>query len=137
MAAIEQAGGYVRYDWEWSNRNAYSGRETLGAAVARESRRSRLFRSRQPVVCFESATATAATIEQVGRLTRLEELVLTQSPLGDAGLVHLKGLSKLKRLVLSGTQVTDASLVHLEGLSNLSDLDLIGTGVTDSGLLPI
>ena len=33
-----------------------------------------------------------------------------------------------------GTGVGDAGLVHLKGLANLEDLDLSFTGVTDEGL---
>ena len=42
------AGGLVDYDWEHSNRASIRGGKPWGHEVARESRRSRLFWSRQP-----------------------------------------------------------------------------------------
>jgi hypothetical protein len=87
----------------------------------------------------------------------LTELNLSDTPVTDAGLTHLKGvplsylilartritgegLRQLRRyervrgLDLSGTQVTDAGLAHLNGMETLEGLDLSGTPVTDRGI---
>jgi hypothetical protein len=53
---------------------------------------------------------------------------------GDAGLVHLKGLSSLRELNLRCTKVTDAGLVHLKGLTGLRKLDIRYTKVTPAGV---
>ncbi len=60
-------------------------------------------------------------------------LDLTNTQVTDAGLVHLKALTKLEHLYLDNTQVTDAGLAHLQGLNNLESLLLNGTQVTDAG----
>lgn len=61
-------------------------------------------------------------------------LDLSKLRVGDAGLVHLKGLTKLEWLYLNGTQVGDAGLEHLTGLNNLTLLHLADTNVSDAGL---
>ena len=56
------------------------------------------------------------------------------TPITDAGLVHLTGLTKLQTLNLACDQITDAGLVHLKGLTNLERLLLYNTQVTDAGV---
>jgi Leucine-rich repeat (LRR) protein len=127
VAAIQEAGGSFRYNFEW-----YGGKsipewliDLFGAD----------YLGQIAVVDFSSsASPTDATLAHVGRLTGLQLLDVDSPSVGDAGLAHLKGLSNLSTLMLSGTQVTDAGLVHLKGLSNLSTLVLNGTKVTDAGL---
>ena len=55
------------------------------------------------------------------------------SRLTDGALAYLQNVP-LRRLVLSGTPITDAGLTQLRGLSSLRELDLSSTGITDSGL---
>jgi len=43
-------------------------------------------------------------------------------------------MKELKELILFDTQVTDAGLVHLEGMKGLKTLDLNKTKITDAGL---
>ncbi len=47
-------------------------------------------------------------------LTKLEELDLGTTGIGDAGLEHLRGLTQLEQLDLSYTQVTDAGVAELQ-----------------------
>ena len=89
------------------------------------------------VVCVRLATGLRETdelMDDIGRLTRLEELSLWRTDVDDAGLIHLAGLTGLKTLVLNHTHVTDAGLVHLRSLGNLQSLDLGDTEVGDAGL---
>jgi hypothetical protein len=87
------------------------------------------------------ATAIAA-IKELGGTCKLDEtsegqlvvgVVLSFTPITDAGLEQLKGLPQLKSLHLRATSVTDAGLMHLKGLTNLEELILNGTLVTDAG----
>jgi beta-lactamase regulating signal transducer with metallopeptidase domain/Leucine-rich repeat (LRR) protein len=71
-------------------------------------------------------------------LTKLEELDLELTYIGDAGLAHLKGLNKLKRLYLMKSdttrrEITDKGMAHLSGLAALEKL-ILPWGVTDEGL---
>jgi hypothetical protein len=65
----------------------------------------------------------------------VERLDLYKSSIGDAGLVHLKGLTKLRRLPMGSTKVTDAGLVHLRDLKQLTYLGLRANNITDAGLV--
>ncbi len=67
-------------------------------------------------------------------LVDLNELVLRNTQVTDAGLEHLAKLSELVTLDLSQTQVTDAGLRHLAGLTELRSLQLTSTPVTHSGI---
>ncbi len=62
---------------------------------------------------------------------------LVNTPVGDAGLVHIKELKSLINLVLHSTKVTDAGLEHLKESKNLTTLDLTSTQVSDAGLVHI
>lgn len=71
----------------------------------------------------------------VAGLRALEQLDLTRTRVGPAGLAHLAGLDRLKLLIIEGSAVTDASLGRLAGLPGLERLSLRGRpGLTDSGL---
>jgi Leucine Rich repeat len=65
----------------------------------------------------------------------LKQVRLNDAPVGDVGMKHIGRLTKLDYLVLRGTQVTDAGLAHLAGLTELEVLDLHKTGVTGPGLV--
>ena len=114
MAAIEKAGAVVYYDWEWTPRGVIRGGRPWAPKWLVDRTGVDYFGHVNYVTFFDSSTPTDATIEQVGRLSQLEELFLVKS-LDDTGVAHLEGLSKLSRLDLFGTKVTDAGLVASEG----------------------
>ena len=80
-------------------------------------------------------------IEALGGRVKLDEsgnvsnVVLSNTKVSDAGLVHLKGLTSLTTLGLFNTKITDAGLVNLKGLTSLTTLGLGGTGISDAGLV--
>ena len=86
------------------------------------------------VVVIVNSQVTDAGLVHLKGLTKLEVLLLTCKQITDAGLVHLKGLTNLESLNLSNTPITDTGLVHLKGLTNLEQLWLGGTQVTDEGV---
>jgi internalin A len=67
-------------------------------------------------------------------LTKLNNLSLVHTPIGDAGLKHLAGIKSLETLYLAYTKVGDAGLAHLKDMTGLVNLYLDGTKVTDAGL---
>ncbi|HEV3436751.1 MAG TPA: sigma-70 family RNA polymerase sigma factor, partial [Gemmata sp.] len=67
-------------------------------------------------------------------LTKLNNLSLANTSIGDAGLKHLAGLKSLESLYLPNTKVGDAGLAHLKGMTGLVNLYLDETKVTDAGL---
>ena len=64
----------------------------------------------------------------------LEELLLANTRIGDAGIEHLVKLPKLKRLRLSGSKVTDAGMAGLAAVKTFEDLELSQTAIGDEGL---
>ena len=62
------------------------------------------------------------------------DLSLANTPITDAGLVHLEKLRRLQRLNLSKTGVKSAGLEAVKRLSALVELNLDGTEIDDQGL---
>jgi hypothetical protein len=134
VAAITSAGGTVYYDWERSNQKPIPGARPWAPRWLVDRIGVDYFGHVTTVWFIGSSTAADTTFAQVGHLTRLEELVLIESSVGNAGLAHLEGLTKLKVLQLGCTKGTDAGLVHLKGLNNLSILNLNCARISDRGL---
>jgi hypothetical protein len=82
----------------------------------------------------EGTTVSAEFLSQLGSLTHLKQLDLSQSSVNDKDMSHLVRLSELEYLRLGDTSVTDTGLEHLATLSNLKSLDLCRTGVNGDGL---
>ncbi len=83
---------------------------------------------------IRSVSVENATLEQVARLTRVQQLYAHLSPVSDAGLDHLKGLTELSVLSVCGSQISDAGLADLAELTELSEPILSDTRVSDDGL---
>jgi Leucine-rich repeat (LRR) protein len=131
VAAIRQAGGGVKYHWEWKSW------EDTGSG---NPRAPRWLVDRIGVDYFGHAVVAwlpeeaGAVLPVVGKLSQLEGLDLAGLRLTDEGLAHVKRLTKLTFLSVHGTQVTDVGLADLKALSKLSALDLGDTRVTDLGI---
>jgi hypothetical protein len=135
VATIEEAGGSVRYDWEWSNGKSLPGGKPWAPRWLVNLIGVDYFGHVTAVVSHHMSAATSdAVTAQVGRLTRVQSLNLHDSSISDSALRHLRALTNLTVLLLYRTQVSDAGLVHLKGLTNLSYLQLDGTQVTDAGV---
>jgi Leucine-rich repeat (LRR) protein len=157
VAVIERAGGNVAYAMPLGPRRFTHGFEPRWTKwIANRLGVDTFCRVRS--VRF-SGRPSNAKMDYVGRLSSLEELLLTNANVTDAGMVHLEGLTKLdsvyleqtqisdaglahlkdstglRLLSISDTRITDAGMVHLEGLTNLDSLYLNRTQVTDAGLL--
>jgi hypothetical protein len=135
VATIEEAGGSVRYDWEWSNGKSLPGGKPWAPRWLVNLIGVDYFGHVTAVVSHHMSAATSdAVTVQVGRLTRVQSLNLHDSSISDSALRHLRALTNLTVLLLYRTQVSDAGLVHLKELTNLSYLQLDGTQVTDAGV---
>jgi hypothetical protein len=135
VAAIEEAGGAVRYDWEWSNgKSSPGGKPWAPGWLVRLIGVDYFGHVTAAGLHHVSAATSDAAMAQVGRLTRVESLHLDHSSVSDSALRHLKDLTHLNDLVLYRTEVSDAGLMHLKGLTSLSYLQLDGTQVTDAGV---
>ena len=65
-----------------------------------------------------------------------DRIQLLDKSVGDADLVHLRGLVNAEHLTIWGSdKITDAGLVHLQRLTNLKELHLSGCGIRGPGLV--
>jgi internalin A len=133
VAAIEKAGGWVKYDWECSNRNDIPGGKPWAPGWLVDLIGVDFF-GHVTAVWFNRGAADDAAIVELGRLSQLQSLDLAASPVSDAGLAHLKRLPNLSSLKLCSRNVSDTGLAHLKGFTHLAELDLSGTQITDAGL---
>jgi hypothetical protein len=139
VAAVLAAGGTVQYEHEQGVAFAVAGEfpgpdwlcRLLGVDYFADVIYARVPPSKYSRV---PPDVTAAAIAQVGGLTSLKALDLSETPLSDADLAGLSGLHRLKGLSLSGTQITDAGLAHVGRLTRLEVLWLGDTQVSDAGL---
>jgi hypothetical protein len=133
VAAIEAAGGEVRYDWEWSNGNNIRGEkpwvprwivDQIGVDCIGHVR------------CVLLENPDDDVMRSVGQLSRIEVLChFEPSPvLTDAGMAHLNQLPGLRLLSIHGARVTDRGMVCLKGLTEMSQLDLRYNRISDAGL---
>jgi internalin A len=134
VRAIENAGGSVSYDWEWTNGNFI-----LNARPPRPGWIARVLgadtQETAVTIYLPDECKSDELLVHVGQLRGLEEIDLSRMRGTDAGLAHLHGLKKLRVLDLSETTVGDAGLAHLSRLTNLRELNLSETDVTDAGLV--
>jgi len=90
----------------------------------------RFFVNLEHLLLFET-DITDASLVHIGTLVHLKSLNLGLTTITAAGLAHLAGLVHLEELDVHGTKVSDASLVHLFGMKNLTKLEV--SGVTQEG----
>jgi internalin A len=139
VQAITRAGGWVKYEWEWTVGNAGRGLPTNDGPGGKPWAPQWLV-DLIGVDFFSHATnaslgekGTDALLVQVGRLRRLQRLNVNQPPA--QSLVYEAGRpSRLQRLSVGTSSVSDAGLAHLKGLACLSTLTLLRTQVTDAGV---
>jgi Leucine-rich repeat (LRR) protein len=77
---------------------------------------------------------TSVGMKHLAELSKLEDLNLAGTAVGDEGLKYFANLKSLRGLDLRGTAVGDDGLAHLSKLKNLGGLVLGDTKVTDAGL---
>jgi len=133
VAAIQQVGGSVSYEWQWRNGQYVDGTDPCAPRWV-VNRLGFDYLGSVTEVCNGNAEGDVV-LAKVGMLHRLETLNMEWSHATDAGLACITGLDSLKQCFLSNTNVTDAGLVNLQGLVNLEELDLTNTEVTDDGLV--
>jgi len=92
--------------------------------------------STKPVVkvLLRGRNVTDATLDFLGELTELRELVLDDTRVTDAGIRRLRHLKRLRRLVLDGVGITDEGLSSLTSFKELESLTLFDTRIDGTGL---
>jgi hypothetical protein len=133
-AAITTVGGSVKYDWEWTSANGYTGRTERVPKWLSDRIGIDYFGHITSVWLFGTMTDTDTALRPVARLAQLEELSVNGSSMSDSGLAQLRSMTSLSRLDLDYTRFTDSGLENLKGLTGLTVLSLNATRVTDAGL---
>ena len=152
VRAIEEEGGYVRYEDELdpssrrmtrpqrcqpSRLRAVLGFDDFAnVASAKVGPRSLARVDGLPALRILDASGiqkVPSGFSSVRNLRHLETLFLDGSGINDDLLVNLESACSLRRLSLRGTLVTSHGLTHLGELVNLKDLDLSDTQVTSDG----
>jgi hypothetical protein len=143
VAAIEQAGGKVEYDWQWTDHTTSPPTPPLKPwpkwlvdAVGVD------YLADVASVVFMGSLespdnpdrASDDLMREVGRLGRLKVLCLYDSnQVTDAGLAHIGQLSSLRSLVVNSHNVSDAGLGSLRELDprilNLDDCPVTPAGL--------
>ncbi len=132
VAAIQRVNGYVEYEWDFTNPNRKPDQGSWWPKWLVDSLGVDYFFN---IVAVDlDGRATDLELVQVGNLTRLRSLQLSQSAVTDSGLAYLQRLTSLKRLTLKSSGVTDAGLAHLNGLTSLEEIRLQATGCSDAGM---
>ena len=133
VAAIESAGGFVSYEWNWRNsqplRSSWpdAWRKSLAGELG-----SDLFGSIVAVDLHGRRGANVdSLLQHVGRLRGLEYLSLIDTPVTDEGLANLRDLTSLKILLLQGTKVRGPGLAHLKRMRDLEVLMLPNAPISD------
>ena len=134
VAAIEELGGVVYYDFQVDNSRGLLRAKLPGPKWLRELVGDEYFVSVH-FVDLGNTQVTDAQLEHLKGLSNLQALVLDRTQVTDAGLEHLKGLTNLQTLSLRNCRITGAGLEHLKGLTNLQSLNLRDTRITDAGLV--
>jgi hypothetical protein len=130
VEAITRSGGYVVYDRDLQDpfrRQHARFFEWLEDLIGID------YLSHVSEIAFDGR-ATDADLMEIGRLSRLQRLSISSSPISDDGLKNLRGLTSLRQLFLHGTSISDEALVNLQGLARLELLTLVDTQITDAGL---
>jgi hypothetical protein len=138
VAAIEAMGGAVDYvpflaPVEGSGVSDPRASEAFPVTFLRRWLPPDYFDEVLTVLLTNTRLTDAGLVHLLG-LTSLQTLGLDNTQGTDVGLARLR-LTGLQQLLLGGSQVTDAGLAHLQGLTGLQHLSLGGTQVTDAGLV--
>jgi hypothetical protein len=144
VAAIERAGGIVRYEFFRLSSKNYR-LETpkwlsslLGVDYVATVKGVYLppptRRRQRGKALSESSVNADEVMAHVGRLACLEVVHLEGRPITDAGLAHLRGHEWLRTIIIRQTKVTGAGVASLSGLPGLLFLDLAGVPLVDADL---
>ncbi len=133
VAAIEQAGGKVTYDWNYKD-GVINPKGTPRAPKWLLDRLGADYFGDVLMVRID-ADVTDRVLARAGDLGRLEELHLYGPSVTDSRMKFIEGMTTLRSLRLCSTRVTDAGLVHLKGLANLKCLNLDSNKIDGHGLV--
>lgn len=142
VAAIEEHGGRVLYDWEFVDGERTPGTQPHAPRWLRGLLGDEFFQSVVQVYLILDdppgeplARLDAGFTAHLEHLTGLRKLLLDNLVVTDKDLGRLKRLTNLEELSLwDATEVTAEGLAHLEHIHRLKYLIVVNSRVTDDGL---
>jgi internalin A len=146
VAALKKNGAIVIYDYESMRGIKTPSTKPWAPAWLRMRLGDDYF---QNVTYVNMTPAIGHTYELTDRdlaflkaLDRVEELVIVETPITDAGLDYIQGLTDLRILVLinidaalPNVHLSDAGMARLQWMTKLERLELHGTDISDAGLV--
>jgi hypothetical protein len=133
VAAIDRAGGSVRYDWQYRDGHSVTNAKPWWPRWLLDHLGVDYFYDVRLV--FFPRQGSDAEMAHLGHLTRVDTLVLDPSSVSAPGLTYLERLTNLRWLTTSSSVgSTDTRIMPLKALAPLRGLNIDGTDVTDTGL---
>jgi hypothetical protein len=80
------------------------------------------------------AGLTDADLAEIGKLQKLDRLIVFDDRMTDAGVAHLAQLQHLRYLWLRSRSITDAGIAPLGSLASLEELEIDAPKMTDAAL---
>ena len=135
LAAIKRSSHAVRYDWEYTEGRLVQGGKPWEPKWLADLLGVDYFHNVTMVSL--SGKLTDADMAWLGKLSRIDTLVIDPSNLSDIGLSHLARLTSLRWLTIElSSRKTDALIVRLmrlKVLDRLRGLNLEGSSITETG----
>ena len=147
VSAIQRAGGWVHYDYEFQDGELRPGKGPwttiwLGRLLGYE-----FFQNvRQVNLVYDDSSGKRLTndnaepcdglLERISSLTDLKELLLKETQVTDEGLRHIGKMTGLEYLsIWNAYSVTDSGVAHLKNLKNLKTIHISNSNLTDKSLV--
>jgi hypothetical protein len=146
VAAVQNHGGWVHYDYEFVNGKLTSGqnpwaprwlRRLLGDEFFRHVSQVSLVYDQSTGKRFDNANVLPCddVLARICRLPGLKSLLLKETQATDEGLRHIGKITGLEELYIwDAKSVTDAGVSHLASLKNLKNIHINRSKLTDEGL---
>jgi hypothetical protein len=147
VAAVQNYGGWVHYDYDFVNGKLTSGRSPWAPHWLRGLLGDEFFQEvRQVSLVYDDSTGKRFDNKNVlpcddllARISRLpgpKMLLLMETQATDEGLRHVGKMSGLEELFIwNASSVTDAGVAHLARLKNLKNVHINHSNLTDASLV--
>jgi hypothetical protein len=147
VAAVQRAGGWVHYDYEFVNGKLTRGQSPWAPRWLRQMVGDEFFQNvRQVSLVYDDSSgkrfdnpnveASDELLKRLSDLPGLTNLYLTDTQATDEGLRHIGKMTGLETLMIWNARlVTDAGVAHLKSLRKLKTIHINKSNLTNKSLL--
>jgi hypothetical protein len=147
VAAVQEYGGWVHFDYEFVKGKLTPGQEPWAPQWLRRMLGDEYFREVSYVsLVYDSQGGKRVEIanfkpcdlllEQLASQTGLKQLLMRRTQATDEGLKYVGKMHALEELYIwDATSITDAGVAHLAGLKNLKNIHMDSSKMTDASLV--